>query len=50
MPYEPRNPHHLRYIESPAIDDPKLLKEIHKLGGDVSQFVSPRVLEALKRA
>jgi glutathione synthase/RimK-type ligase-like ATP-grasp enzyme len=31
MPYEPRNPHHLRYIEKPAIDDPKLMKEIHKL-------------------
>jgi len=22
MPYEPRNPHHLRYIDKPAIDDP----------------------------
>ncbi len=32
MPYEPRNPHHLRYIDKPAIDDPKLMKEIHKLG------------------
>jgi hypothetical protein len=31
MPYEPRNPHHLRYIDKPAIDDPKLMKEIHKL-------------------
>jgi pantetheine-phosphate adenylyltransferase len=28
----------------------RFVKEIHKLGGDVSQFVSPRVLEALKRA
>jgi len=25
------------------------VKEIHKLGGDVSQFVSPRVIEALKK-
>jgi len=31
MPYEPRNPHHLRYIPQPAIDDPKLMKEMHKL-------------------
>ena len=28
----------------------RFVKEIHKLGGDVSQFVSPRVVEALKRA
>jgi pantetheine-phosphate adenylyltransferase len=27
----------------------RFVKEIHKLGGDVSQFVSPRVVEALKR-
>ena len=27
----------------------RFVKEIHKLGGDVSQFVSPRVIEALKR-
>jgi pantetheine-phosphate adenylyltransferase len=26
----------------------RFVKEIHKLGGDVSQFVSPRVVEALK--
>ena len=26
----------------------RFVKEIHKLGGDVSQFVSPRVIEALK--
>ncbi len=30
MPYEPRNPHHLRYIDEMADDDPKLLKTIHK--------------------
>ena len=27
----------------------RFVKEIHRLGGDVSSFVSPRVLEALKR-
>jgi pantetheine-phosphate adenylyltransferase len=27
----------------------RFVKEIHKLGGDVSQFVSPRVVEALNR-
>jgi pantetheine-phosphate adenylyltransferase len=26
----------------------RFVKEIHKLGGDVGQFVSPRVIEALK--
>ncbi len=31
MPYEPRNPHHLRYIEKSPLDSPKLMKEIHKL-------------------
>lgn len=30
MPYEPRNPHHLRYLDEPADDDPKLWKLIHK--------------------
>ncbi len=42
MPYEPRNPHHLRYIDEPADDDPKLLATIkdyvirinHALGYD----------------
>ena len=29
MPYEPRNPHHLRYLEAPADDDPKLWKKIN---------------------
>lgn len=28
MPYEPRNPHHLRYLEEPVTKDPKLLKLI----------------------
>lgn len=27
----------------------RFVKEIHKLGGDVSQFVSPRVIEALRK-
>ena len=27
----------------------RFVKEIHRLGGDVSQFVSPRVIEALNR-
>ena len=27
----------------------RFVKEIHKLGGDVSQFVSPRVVDALNR-
>ncbi len=26
----------------------RFVKEIYRLGGDVSQFVSPRVIEALK--
>lgn len=30
MPYEPRNPHHLRYLKEPADEDPKLWKLIHK--------------------
>ena len=30
MPYEPRNPHHLRYIDEMADDNPDLLKKIHK--------------------
>lgn len=42
MPYEPRNPHHLRYIAEPADDDPALLEKIkeyvikinHSLGYD----------------
>ena len=42
MPYEPRNPHHLRYIEESPIKDKKLLKQIedyvirlnHALGYD----------------
>ena len=31
MPYEPRNPHHLRYIDKSPLDSPKMMKEIHKL-------------------
>jgi glutathione synthase/RimK-type ligase-like ATP-grasp enzyme len=35
MPYEPRNPHHLRYLQEPVVTDKKLLKTIedyvHKL-------------------
>lgn len=31
MPYEPRNPHHLRYIDEPADDSPELQKKIHEL-------------------
>jgi hypothetical protein len=31
MPYEPRNPHHLRYIDKSPVDSPKMMKEIHKL-------------------
>jgi hypothetical protein len=30
MPYEPRNPHHLRYILEDVGTDSKLLKTIHK--------------------
>jgi hypothetical protein len=30
MPYEPRNPHHLRYIPEAADNDPKLLKLIEE--------------------
>ena len=30
MPYEPRNPHHLRYIQEEVNTDPKLLKLIEK--------------------
>ncbi|HMQ06520.1 MAG TPA: hypothetical protein PKC30_04420 [Saprospiraceae bacterium] len=31
MPYEPRNPHHLRYLNEPVIKDEKFLKEIQAL-------------------
>ena len=30
MPYEPRNPHHLRYLREPVVTDKKLLKTIEK--------------------
>ena len=30
MPYEPRNPHHLRYAAEPADDSPELRKLMHK--------------------
>jgi hypothetical protein len=29
MPYEPRNPHHLRYVQNPPQYDPQLLATIH---------------------
>ena len=29
MPYEPRNPHHLRYVQEEVDTDPKLLKTVH---------------------
>lgn len=29
MPYEPRNPHHLRYLKDPIVTDQKLLQTIH---------------------
>jgi hypothetical protein len=28
MPYEPRNPHHLRYLQEPVVTDKKLLKTV----------------------
>lgn len=28
MPYEPRNPHHLRYLEKPIVTDKRLLKKV----------------------
>ena len=31
MPYEPRNPHHLRYIQEDTGTDPKMLKLVEKL-------------------
>ncbi len=30
MPYEPRNPHHLRYIQEPQDNDPELLKTVEE--------------------
>lgn len=30
MPYEPRNPHHLRYLQEPVVTDKKLLKLVEK--------------------
>ncbi len=30
MPYEPRNPHHLRYLQEPIVTDKKLLAKIEK--------------------
>ena len=30
MPYEPRNPHHLRYIQEPVVTDKKLLATLDK--------------------
>ena len=30
MPYEPRNPHHLRYLQEPIVTDKKLLKTIEE--------------------
>jgi hypothetical protein len=29
MPYEPRNPHHLRYVQGEVYNDPALLSQIH---------------------
>jgi glutathione synthase/RimK-type ligase-like ATP-grasp enzyme len=31
MPYEPRNPHHLRYLQEPIVTDQKLLDKVEKL-------------------
>lgn len=31
MPYEPRNPHHLRYLKEPIVTDLKLLDKVEKL-------------------
>ncbi len=30
MPYEPRNPHHLRYLQEPIVTDKKLLSTVEK--------------------
>ena len=30
MPYEPRNPHHLRYLKDPVVHDKKLLDKVEK--------------------